>query len=85
MGVMSCSRPDCQQIMCDTYVDGIGYVCYECKREFEEYLEKEGINPTTEGDIRRELQKFLATDKGAYDKGNEMTVSEFFDNHNKHI
>lgn len=84
MGVMSCHREGCQQIMCDTYVDGVGYVCYECRKEFEEYLRAEGLNPQTEGDIRRELRKFMATEKGMYEKGKEMTVTEFFKQHDRH-
>lgn len=44
MGVMSCSRNTCDNIMCDTYVDGdVGYVFNECQQEFKEYLSKEGI------------------------------------------
>ena len=84
MGVMSCSRPDCPQIMCDIHVDGIGYVCYECQKEFRDYLEKEGLTPATEGEIRNELKKFMATDKDKYLKGKEMTVTEFFKLYDKH-
>ena len=84
MSVMSCSRPDCPQIMCDFCVDGFGYVCYECQKEFKEYLEKEGLNPTTEGEILRELQKFMATPKGKYAQGKEMTVTEFFKQYDRH-
>ncbi len=84
MGVLSCSRPDCPQIMCDTYVDGVGYVCHECRDEFEDYLRKENITLTTEGEIKRELKKFMATEKGSYDKGKEMSVDEFFNNHSRH-
>jgi hypothetical protein len=70
--------------MCDTYVNGIGYVCYQCRSEFEKYLESEGLNPTTEGEIKRELQKFMATEKGQYAQGKEMTVNEFFIKHDRH-
>lgn len=84
MGVMSCSRPNCPQIMCDKHVDGIGYVCYECRKEFKEYLEKEGLNPATEGEIKRELQKFMATEKGIYETGKPMTVNEFFELYDRH-
>jgi len=34
MGVMSCHRKCCENIMCDTYIDGIGYVCNDCQTEF---------------------------------------------------
>jgi hypothetical protein len=35
MGVMNCSRKGCDNIMCDTYVSEVGYICNECKQEFE--------------------------------------------------
>jgi len=78
MGVMSCSRTACDNIMCNTYVDGVGYVCNDCQNEFKEYLSKEGINATTEGEIRRALEKFMETRKDDYTLGNEMNVNEFF-------
>lgn len=78
MGVMSCLRTACDNIMCDTYVDGVGYVCNDCQKEFKEYLNKEGINARTEGEIRRVLEKFMETLKDDYTQGNEMDVNEFF-------
>jgi hypothetical protein len=35
MGVLPCYRKDCNNIMCNTYVDGVGYICDDCKEEFE--------------------------------------------------
>lgn len=35
---MSCSISDCDNIMCDTYVDEIGYMCSECKQRFVQWL-----------------------------------------------
>ena len=81
---MGCHREGCGNIMCDTYVDGIGYVCSECQREFKDYLEREGLTPATEGEIKRELQKFMATEKDSFVKGKEMTVNEFFNKHDRH-
>lgn len=84
MGVLNCSRPDCPHIMCDTYVSGIGYVCNECRKEFEDYLQTECLSPNTEGEIKNELKKFMATDKGKYEKGKEMTLNEFFKQYDRH-
>lgn len=79
MGVMSCSRNTCDNIMCDTYVDGdVGYVCNECQQEFKEYLSKEGIRSKTEDEIHRALKAFMETIKDDYVQGNEMSVDEFF-------
>lgn len=73
MGVMSCNRKNCENIMCDTYISDVGYVCDECQAEFKENLNVEVKN---EGEIIRELQKFMATEK--FVPGKEMSVDEFF-------
>ena len=78
MGVMSCLRKDCNSIMCDTYVNSAGYICNYCKSEFKEYLQKEGLNPKTEGQITKEIEKFMVTPKDSYIDGNETSIDEFF-------
>lgn len=75
---MSCSRQDCDSIMCDTYIDSIGYICKECQAEFKEYLAKKDIKVTTEGEIREALYSFMKTFKNEYSKENELDVDEFF-------
>ena len=62
--------------MCDTCIGDIGYVCSECQSEFEEYATTH--NPRTEGEIRRLLFKFMETQKGDFDNGQEMSISSFF-------
>lgn len=82
---MPCSRNGCESIMCDTYVDGgVGYICRYCQEEFKEYLTKEGIQVSTDAEIRRELEKFMSTYKGSYEKGNEMSVDNFFSSYSRH-
>ena len=49
MGVMSCSRKCCDNIMCRTYVNEVGYVCSSCQEEFKIFLEKEFITISEEG------------------------------------
>ena len=49
MGVMPCSRKNCTNILCDTYIDGIGYICDSCLS-----IVKERI-----GDRRLPKQKML--------------------------
>lgn len=78
MGVMSCSRNGCMSIMCDTYVQSVGYVCNECKSGFKEYLQKNCLNPTTEGQISKELKVFMDTPIDTYIEGNKTTVDDFF-------
>ena len=78
MGVMSCYRKGCENIMCDTYVPEVGYICYECQNEFKDYLEYNRIYVEREGEIRRELTKFMETRKGDFTKGAEVDVDDFF-------
>jgi len=33
MGVMSCSRAGCDNVMCDHHSGTFGYICYGCKEE----------------------------------------------------
>jgi Na+-transporting NADH:ubiquinone oxidoreductase subunit NqrC len=82
MGVKSCSRPKCYSIMCDTYVNSIGYICTDCKEEFKKFFSKEkGTRP----EIARLLKEFMKTEKlekSYADFINEITVDTFFDFHN---
>lgn len=78
MGVKGCSRSGCDSIMCDTYVHNIGYVCYDCQREFKKHLEKEQITVKTESEINKELLKFMDTIKDYTDDDKEMSVDDFF-------
>ena len=56
MGVMSCSRNGCDSIMCDTYIDSVGYICRYCQDEFKSYLKALGKSPKTKGELHRELK-----------------------------
>jgi len=82
---MSCSRRNCESIMCDTYVDGIGYVCRDCQDEFKGYLAQHQIDPRTSGDIQDSLKEFMRTyKKGEYEERNrEITVDAFFNEHTR--
>ncbi len=84
MGVMSCSRKGCTNIMCDTYISDIGYVCSDCQLDFKEYLKNEEIEATTEGQIRKALKPFMNTRKEErYEEGKEVSVNDFFSNNTK--
>lgn len=73
MGVMSCSRKNCTNIMCDTYISNIGYICDECKHEFM----SENIREYKEYEIEEMLTSFLINSK-KQSNTNLMTVEEYF-------
>lgn len=78
MGVMSCSRRGCSNIMCDTHVDDIGYVCNDCQKEFDQYLDEMNLNPKTQTDIHNALENFMEiTPRKNYGDG-ELSITEFF-------
>ena len=78
MGIMSCYRKGCDEIMCHTYINDIGYICYDCQREFYDYLSKNSIVVTTEREIKNELKKFMKTDKFDNDIDVKLSVEDFF-------
>ena len=78
MGVKTCNREDCYNIMCDTYVSNVGYICRECKNEFKTYLNKHNITPETDSKIIVELKKFMDTSKDSYTDGTPISVDDFF-------
>lgn len=79
MGVKGCFRSGCENIMCDVYISGVGYICSDCEREFKEYMEKNNIQAGTEHEIIIELKKFMDIKKGTYDiDKTPMTVDDLF-------
>lgn len=83
MGVMSCYREGCEEIMCHTYIPYIGYICRECQTEFKEYLNDGEKTELAEDLIIRELEKFMGSRKGSYTQENTLTVEEFLNRHTK--
>jgi len=75
MGVMSCFRNNCDSIMCDTWVEPVGYICYECKTEFEN---KYAGRKFSREKFLKKLQKFMDSPK-VYDFDVD-TLSECDDN-----
>ena len=73
MGVRSCSRNKCTNIMCDTYIPNVGYICDECKHEFM----LENIREYKEYEIEEMLTSFLVNSK-KQSNTNLMTVEEYF-------
>lgn len=73
MGVKSCNRKNCENIMCDIYVPALGYICYDCQRDFIISMAEKNIYLNTEHEIMIELGKFLESDKTV-----ELSLNDFF-------
>ena len=66
--------------MCQTYIDGFGYICYECKDEFSKFIDSlpKEKRPTQERQFIKLLLEFKETDKYSFDDSEEITLEEFF-------
>src|SRR5690606_37167776 len=64
MSVLACSRPECPNIMCETYVPQIGYICWSCREEFKSHLQGRPIYGRD--DALDLLQGFMNTRAGTY-------------------
>ena len=80
---MSCSKKGCENIMCDTYVSNIGYVCTDCQTDFQAFLGGKTIR--TEEKMREKLEKFMREYKGRYiqESIEGITTYEFFKQYTK--
>lgn len=67
MGVMSCCRKNCDNIMCDNYITNIGYICNDCLSELYNYK-------------KRNIEKFLNTKKSEKISDEEQKVWEDYVN-----
>lgn len=71
MGVMNCYRKGCENILCDTYIPDIGYICRECKEEFKEKY------PHIKGElIPQMLKEFIQIHKQNIEP--DTTVEDYF-------
>lgn len=75
MGVMSCSRRGCEHIMCNTYVEEVGYVCHSCQDEFKRLV---GSGALLTSEIKNRLIKFMRSEKEFDHDTTETNVEDFF-------
>lgn len=83
MGVLTCSVRSCSNIMCDTYIPEIGYICFECQEKFKEYMSRKGIFPLTDREITIALQGFVDEDIDKYGKELPVDIDTFFRKHTR--
>lgn len=83
MGVLHCSRSACDNIMCDTHIPSVGYICSECQEEFLYFLRTHSLFFVESEEIVDALRDFLETPKDMYTNATEEFVKEFFTEHAK--
>lgn len=76
MGVMSCSRKDCENILCDTYIPEVGYLCSGCIEEFKELYSNKKM---TNGEIIEAMKAFISIPRMYRDTPNSL--NDFFKQH----
>ncbi len=57
---MKCFRNGCDNIMCDLYLEKVGYICNDCQKEF---LIKKGTFFKSKSSFFKKLIKFMDTEK----------------------
>jgi hypothetical protein len=61
--------------MCQTYISEVGYICGECKAEFED----NNPEPLTKKNFMSNLKNFMQTEASVkYDDEQETSVCDFF-------
>lgn len=80
MGVLSCDRLGCNNIMCDILVPEVGYMCYECVSEFKQYAKS--ANPQTQGELIVLLKKFMGIRREDLDT-TPVDIDQFFEEHRR--
>lgn len=81
MGVMTCGRDGCRNILCDrtiTHSDySSSYICDECWEELMNF--KDTLTPPmTERDVREAIDGFMDTEKGKHSKPDHCDIDEVF-------
>ena len=82
MGVKSCHRNGCESIMVDTYINGIGYVCDDCQKEFKTWFEEKfDTHYKPKSFIHKQLKEFMDIEKTCNDSDSQdvMSVDQFFE------
>lgn len=75
MGVKTCSKPGCNNIMCDTYVPEVGYVCTECQDDFVRYVFRKHKYPHIHNDtIIGYLKKYLTKERNYRRSAEDNTI-----------
>ena len=73
MGVMTCNKNGCTNIMCRTYVNKVGYICDECQESF--MTHKLSI-ASSENQLIKNLNKWMKKEKKIRDS-NSINVNQF--------
>ena len=80
MGTNSkCDRAGCENIMCNTLVEGKYYICHDCKFEFEHYIDKE--RKVTLGRLMLLFVQFIATEKLVANPTDQIYIDDFWKEH----
>lgn len=79
MGVKTCSRAGCGDIMCDTAIPDIGYICYSCQDEFKAYIASKPVY--SEMKMLKRLKKFMDSESKLKSGQEPFDVDAYFRKH----
>jgi len=78
MGVKACSNTDCDNIMCDTYINAVGYVCIDCQKAFKQHLISQKVGFLNNYELAKELGWFLDGGLSSETPEDYDYIDEFF-------
>lgn len=79
MGVMSCSKNGCHNIMCDCYIPSVGYICWDCVNDFK----SSNGNFDSEDDLVEKLRVFMDERKPSMKREDFIDKDDFFIKHSR--
>jgi len=78
-----CSRAGCNNTYSEIYIDEVGYICSDCKKEFKSFLKVRGLKPIADADFKISLSSFMKTPKKSGDS-EVLTINQFFSKYTMH-
>ncbi len=78
MGVISCDRPNCENILCDIHLDEFD-ICNECFAEFKKSVGSSYLD--NDSQIRYRLKIFMKTNRSEYSSDNDSTIEKYLKKH----
>ncbi|MDA3780316.1 MAG: hypothetical protein PF487_08905 [Bacteroidales bacterium] len=81
MGVLSCDKRGCTNIMCDTCVNGEYYICYDCKIDFKDWMKTQSpLYMDSREFIYDKFKEFMSIDKEYPDENIDIdeAIDDFF-------
>lgn len=83
MGVIPCSRKNCNNVICETYLIGFGYICYSCLTELKHIVEDKDLTKEEMKEVISEFLDFYIIDNKDNKDNKKCSLDNFIINTNQ--